>query len=218
MRKSADELICENTRLVHACAKRFVGKGIEYDDLYQNGCLGLVKSANTFDEGRGVQFSTYAVPAILGEIKRLFRDGGSVKVSRSLKELSYKADREKEKLVITLGREPTIGEIAERLDVTSAELSEAMCAASPVTSLTLSDEEGERVLDVPQDDNMQSINERIALTSALDKLEERDRNIIKLRFFTGKTQSETAKLLGMSQVQISRREKFIILQLRQMLA
>ena len=213
-----EALITENTGLVHACARRFLSRGVEYDDLYQSGCIGLIKAAENFDEGRGVQFSTYAVPAILGEIKRVFRDGGAVKISRSLKELSYKAMREKENLSKKLGREPTINELSEVFAVTPEEMSEALCAAAPVKSLTIYDEDGERESDIAAQDEIVGLTEKIALTDAIKQLGESDEKLIKYRYFELLTQSETARRLGMTQVQVSRREKAIFGELRRLLA
>lgn len=121
-----DEWICSNIGLVHSCAKRFTGRGIEYDDLFQAGCMGLVKAADGFDESRGLKFSTYAVPVILGEMRRLFRDGGTVKVSRSLKELAMRATREREGFTRREGREPTVGELACLLGVDTEQAAEAL--------------------------------------------------------------------------------------------
>ena len=123
--RTRDSFIESNLPLVHSLCKRFVGRGIEYDDLYQAGCIGLIKAADGFDESRGLCFSTYAVPVILGEIRRMFRDGGSVKVSRSLKELSLKISRVKPLLELKLSREPTVGELAAELCVTPEEITEA---------------------------------------------------------------------------------------------
>lgn len=218
MDERCERLVTENTGLVHACAGRFKGKGIDYDDLYQNGCLGLVKAAKSFDESRGVKFSTYAVPVILGEIKRLFRDGGSVSVSRSLKELSYKTVRMKEKLTVSLGREPTLFELAEKMEVTPEEIGEALCVSAPVASLTRSDEDGEKETDIAAPDNMLEVTEKIALENAVARLDDRDKNLVQLRFYDGKTQCETAAMLGMTQVQVSRRERYIFTELRKMLA
>ena len=124
-------MICGNIGLVHSCARRFRDRGMEYDDLFQAGCLGLTKAVDGFDASRGLQFSTYAVPVILGEIRRLFREGGAVKVSRSLKELSLQVSRAREKLSTTLSREPTVGEIAEMLSRTPEEIAEALQAGLP---------------------------------------------------------------------------------------
>ena len=135
-----DEMIQQNMGLVHACAHKFKGRGIEYEDLFQAGCMGLIKATDAFDESRGVRFSTYAVPVILGEMRRLFRDGGTVKVSRTLKELSLKAVRTKERLSIEMGREPTVSELASALDLEVSAVVEALSAATPALSLTGSDE------------------------------------------------------------------------------
>ena len=123
------EIINDNLGLVHSCAKRFRGRGIEYDDLFQAGCVGLVKAADNFDPTLGYRFSTYAVPVILGEIRRLFRDGGSVKISRSLKELSVRVSRAAEELALFSGREPTVSELSEKLNITPEQTAEALNAA-----------------------------------------------------------------------------------------
>ena len=146
-----DELISNNLGLVHSCANKFRNRGIEYDDLYSAGCLGLVKAADGFDETLGYRFSTYAVPAILGEIKRLFRDGGAVKVSRSLKEKSREAVRLRDELSVSLGREPTVSELSEKLGINEFETVELLNIAVPPASLTATDEEGERQIDIPVD-------------------------------------------------------------------
>ena len=121
-----DARICENIGLVHACAKRFKGRGLEYDDLFQAGCVGLVKAADNFEEERGLCFSTYAVPVIMGEIRRLFRDGGAIKVGRTLKELSWKVSRERDRFCQREQREPTVGELAELLGISPEEAAEAL--------------------------------------------------------------------------------------------
>lgn len=209
-----DNFICENLGLVHSCAKRFSKRGIEYDDLYQAGCMGLIKAANGFDKERGLCFSTYAVPVILGEIKRLFRDGGTIKVSRSLKELSLKAVNTKEKMEKEMGREVSINELAGALSVSGEEIAEALCAAQPVMSLTAQSEDGDTQLDLPTPGVEEQLSDRLDLDVAMAKLSREDANIIKLRYFRGLTQSQTAKLLNMTQVQISRRERKILDTLR----
>ncbi len=128
--------------LVHACAHRFKGRGIEYEDLFQAGCIGLIKAADAFDFDRGVRFSTYAVPVILGEMRRLFRDGGAVKISRTIKELSLKVSRLREQMFYEIGREPTVSELAGRLSVSEEAVVEAIGVCSPPVSLTESDENG----------------------------------------------------------------------------
>ncbi len=207
-------LITENMGLVHSCAHRFTGKGIEYEDLFQAGCMGLVKAFDAFDNERGVRFSTYAVPVILGEMRRLFRDGGTVKISRSLKELSMKTTKERENFILKNGREPTVSELSEILEVSGEEVTEALCAAAPVVSLTIGEDEGGGQADVPVESPENEITERLSVIKAVSDLEERDRLIIKHRYYENKTQTETAKLLGMTQVQVSRREKKILEVLR----
>ncbi|MBC5581573.1 sigma-70 family RNA polymerase sigma factor [Anaerofilum sp. BX8] len=215
---SRDEFIENNLGLVHACANRFRGRGIEYDDLYSAGCMGLVKAYDAFDEERGVQFSTYAVPVILGEIKKLFRDGGSVKVSRSLKELSLKINAARDTLQKKTGTQPTVGELAAYLQVSPEQVAEAISAAMPVLSLTpVQDEDSPSQFDIPVNSDEEKIAETLALRETLRRLDERDRLLIRCRFYEGKTQSETAKRLGTTQVQISRRERKLLAMLRGLL-
>lgn len=209
-----EQMVRENIGLVHSCARHFKSRGIEYDDLFQAGCLGLIKAVENFDEGRGVRFSTYAVPVILGEIKRLFRDGGTVKVGRSLKELSVRAVRESAVFADREGRSPTVGELAEVLNVEPAEAAEALGAAQMPLSLTVDDEDGGGQLDIGVDAEDDKIAELISLEQVVTQLEPRDRKIIVFRYFKSRTQSETASALGMTQVQVSRREKKILQQLR----
>ena len=202
--------ITENVGLVHSCAHRFTGRGIEYEDLFQAGCMGLVKAYDAFDSERGVRFSTYAVPVILGEIRRLFRDGGTVKVSRTLKELSLKVAREREIFSLKESREPTVSELAEILSESEENITEAICASSPVISLTSGEEDGGTQLDVPVESPEEQISERLSVVQAISVLDERDKNIITLRYYENKTQTQTAQKLGMTQVQVSRREKKIL--------
>lgn len=210
-------LITENLGLVHSCAHRFAGRGIEYEDLYQAGCMGLVKAFDAFDTERGVRFSTYAVPVILGEMRRLFRDGGTVKVSRSLKELSIKTTREREKFLLKNGREPAVSELAGILSETEENITEALCAAAPVVSLTIGEDEGGGQADVPVESPEDEITERLSVIKAVSDLDEKDRMLIKLRYYESKTQTQTAEMLGMTQVQVSRREKKILEILRKKL-
>lgn len=206
-----DEFIAANIPLVHSLANRFRGRGIEYEELFSAGSLGLVKAYDNFDESRGLCFSTYAVPVILGEIKRLFRDGGAVKMSRSLKELSQKTARAREALMKS-GVEPTLSEIAEYLGVSLEDVAEAVRASEPVVSLTAPEEGGE--VDVPVEGAESSLIDKLALRQCLAKLPADDKTLILLRYFRGKTQSETARIMGMSQVQVSRRERRILGELR----
>lgn len=212
------EFISKNLGLVHSCCTKFKGRGIEYDDLFQAGCMGLIKATDGFDETRGLMFSTYAVPVILGEIKRMFRDGGSVKVGRTLKELSLKVVRENERLSKSLGREPTVNEIADALNVSPESVTEALCAAQPTMSLTVENEDGTCEFDIAVDGENEKLLEHISLKEVLATLPDNDRKLIILRYYKSKTQTETAKELGMTQVQVSRRERVILSKMRQMLA
>ncbi len=208
----------ENLGLVHACAKRFRGRGIEYDDLFQAGCVGLVKAAEKFDTSLGNRFSTYAVPVILGEIKRLFRDGGAVKISRGLKELSVKAGRTAQELEAEKGREPTVSELAERLGLSNEQAVEALNALQQPVSLTSYGDDSGSQTDIPVAAPDEEITEHLALKTEIGRLDERDRKLIELRFYKCLTQSRTAQLLGMTQVQVSRREKKLLLLLRERLS
>ena len=204
IKSERDELIENNLGLVHACANRFKGRGAEYDDLFQAGCVGLIKAADNFDPQRGFSFSTYAVPVILGEIKRIFRDGGTVKVGRAIKEKSRAAVKRRDEISLSLGREPTIGELAESLGIDAAETAMLLNASMPVMSLTVG-EDGECQTDIPIESPESKISDFLALRQVLQTLDERDRKMIDLRYYRSKTQSETAKILGMTQVQVSRR-------------
>lgn len=209
-----EQAVSSNLGLVHACAKRFKGRGIEYDDLYQAGCLGLVKAVDAFDETRGVRFSTYAVPVILGEMRRLFRDGGTVKVGRTLKELSVRATRECSVFEAREGRPPTIGELAQALGVETAEAAQALGAAQQPLSLTAEADDGGGQLDIPVEAPEEKLSELLALKQVVGELPPKDRSLIVLRFFRSLTQVKTAEILGMTQVQVSRREKKILQELR----
>ena len=210
--KIAESHLC----LVHSCCKRFAGKGIEYEELYAAGCLGLSKAINNFDESLNFQFSTYAFPVIMGEIKRLFRDGGAVKVSRSLKELAQKICRLNNESKVQSGKELTVSQLAERLEVSQEKIIDAINSIRSPISLTAEyDEEGNPQIDVPIDDIQYEISEKLSLRQAVASLEENDRKIITLRYFRHQTQSQTAKILNMTQVQISRREKKILAIIRE---
>lgn len=211
-----DELILNNLGLVGSCASRFMGKGIDYEDLYSSGCVGLIKAADGFDESLGFAFSTYAVPSILGEIRRLFRDGGAVKISRSLKEKARELQVVKESLEKQLGVEPTISEIAEKMGLSVSETAQLICIAQPVVSLT-SDDDSEKQIDIPAEDEYSPIDDRLSLEQVINCLPENDRKLIRLRYFDGLTQSKTASILGVSQVQVSRREKIILSDMRKRL-
>lgn len=213
-----DEFIAANIPLVHSLANRFKGRGIEYEELFSAGSLGLVKACDNFDESRGLCFSTYAVPVILGEIKRLFRDGGAVKLSRSLKELSLKIQKAREELSKG-GREPTISELAEYLKISPEEAAEAVQASAPPLSLTAfdsedSDNNNNANIEIPVESAESTLIDKLALRQCLEKLPKDDRTLIILRYFRSKTQAETGELMGLSQVQVSRRERKILESLR----
>ena len=209
-----DEFIEGNLPLVHKLANRFRGRGVEYEELYAAGCVGLVKAVDRFEPERGLCFSTYAVPVILGEIRRLFRDGGSVKISRSLKELSVKAARLRDQL--SANGEPRISDIAQALGVTPEEAAEALCAGIPPVSLDHGGEDGEP-LPVPSASGEDALIDRLALRQCLSELSGEDREILMLRYFRRKTQSETAQILGLTQVMVSRRERKLLKELREQL-
>lgn len=212
--ETRDEKIESNLGLVHSCAHKLRGRGVEYEDLFQAGCVGLIKAVDGFDEERGFSFSTYAVPVILGEMKRIFRDDGTVSVSRSLKEKGRKISYEKEAFIKQFNREPTVKEIAERLGFDEYETVQAITASMPVISMTMQDDESENQFDIPVDSHEQSVSTLIALEQVMSELDERDKEIIRMRYYTGLTQTVIAKKLGMTQVQVSRREKVILKQMR----
>lgn len=214
-----DEVSVEdNLGLVRLCAGRFRGKGIEYEELYSAGCMGLVKAVKAFDKDRGVKFSTYAVPVILGEIRRLFRDGGAVKVSRMIKERSLKAMRISEKYEREKGYPPSVDELAAIMGLERQDVIEALCVSRPTVSLTSSSEDGdEGQTDLPVEAPDIKITDSLALNQLLSTLDDRDRRLIFLRFFKNLTQQAAAVELGMTQVQVSRQEKKILSYLREKL-
>ncbi len=204
--------------LVHACANRFRGRGQEYDDLFQAGCIGLIKAAENFEPERGFLFSTYAVPVILGEIRRIFRDGGAVKVGRVLKEKARHAQQLQEQMRKESGQEPSISELAARLGTDVAQAAEWLNAAMPTVSLTQNEEDGSGQLDIPVDGPDEQLSDYIALREVLKTLDERERMIVELRYFKHLTQSKAAEILGMTQVQVSRAEKKILARLHRNLS
>lgn len=210
-----EEFIKQNLGLVHSICRRFAGRGLEYDDLYQAGCMGLVKAVDAYDFERGFAFSTYAVPVIMGEVRRLFRDGGAVKVSRSIKELNQKIIKVNELLRQQLNREPTVNEIANKLGVNVSDVSEAICASQATVSLTVENDDGISEIDLPTIDHQEVIDNKIIIEAAAKKLNETERLILKYRYFDLLTQGKTAKKLNMTQVQVSRAEKKILQKMRQ---
>lgn len=208
------ELVNNNLGLVHSLAKKFKGRGIEYNDLFQAGCVGLLKAIDGFDDTRGAKLTTYAVPVILGEIKRLFRDGGTIKVGRSLKELSLKIKRFIDEYSKLNGNDPSIKEIACHFGLEPELVAQALESSILPMSLTQETEDGESQLDIPVESHEERLSEVIALNQTINMLCEKDKNIVYLRFYKNMTQNETAKKLGMTQVQVSRREKIILRELR----
>lgn len=201
----------QNLGLVHSCAGRFRGRGLEYDDLYSAGCMGLIKAYDGFDESRGVCFSTYAVPVILGEIRKLFRDGGTVKVSRSLKELGMRINAAREHHHKLCGSEPTLSQLAEELGEGIENITLAIQASQPALSLTPENrEDDEHQMDIPVDSPEEELADKIGLEEVMQNLPEQDRLLIQLRFYGNRTQSDTAKILHTTQVQVSRRERKIL--------
>lgn len=210
---SYEELVNNNLKLVHLCCHKMKNKGIEYDDLYSQGCVGLVKAAKRFDESKGFQFSTYAVPLILGEIKQLFRDNNPIKISRSLKTLSINAKKEIEKQTKENSHEPSINDIADKLNVSPEEVVEALNASMHTKSLDSEEDIKQKVFCEIEE---KTIN-KIAILQAIEKLQFEEKQIILLRFFKDKTQCETARILGLTQVQVSRKEKNVLNALKKQL-
>lgn len=212
-----DELIQSNLGLVHNCARRFMGKGIEYDDLYASGCLGLVKAVDRYDESLGYRFSTYAVPVILGEIRLLFREGGSVRLSRSLQELSVKAKRIADEYRMNNGADINISELAEALGTDTYTAQEALNASRAVLSLSRDNGSDDGCIEIPAPSAEDELTDRLSLLQVMEALSMDERELIRLRYFKHRTQSETARTLNTTQVQISRREKKILMKMRMML-
>ena len=214
-----EKLVEENTGLIWSVAKRFIGRGVEPDDLYQLGCLGFLKAVEGFDPEFGTQFSTYAVPKIAGEIRRFLRDDGAVKVSRGIKEQAAAIKSARHQLTGALGREPTVGEIARQTGFTPEEIAIAETATSATESIQReSGEEGFSLEDVLTDtETEEKMLEKIALRQAMAQLPEREGLVIRLRYFHGLTQERVAKVLEVSQVQVSRIEKKAIVRLRELM-
>lgn len=219
-KQAREILIEENMGLIHHVVKRFLGRGVEAEDLFQIGAIGLVKAVDRFDLSFGVRFSTYAVPMIAGEIKRFLRDDSMIKVSRSLKELAIRATKLREQLLMERGEEPGVEELAEYLGVEPEELVQAMDGSAEVESLQKivyqGDGEGLSLMDkVEQEkDEEEVLLQQLLLEQLLGSLEPKERKLIVLRFFHDRTQVQVAQELGMSQVQVSRLEKKILLALK----
>ena len=232
-KEARDLLVNENVGLIWSIVKRFSGRGYEMEDLFQIGCIGILKAIDKFDITFNVQFSTYAVPMITGEIKRFLRDDGIIKVSRSLKENNYKISKAVGELSIKLNREPTIEEIAEKLEMSSEEIIMTMEANIEVESIhkTIYQNDGNEIylvdkiskdgisnsienINISEDTEKDNLINHMVLKEIIEKLDPREKELIILRYYKEKTQVEVAKVLGISQVQVSRMEKKILLKMR----
>lgn len=217
-----DTLVNCNIRLVWSVVQRFLNRGYEPDDLFQIGCIGLLKSVDKFDLSYDVKFSTYAVPMIIGEIQRFLRDDGTLKVSRSLKEMANKVRKTKDELSKSLGRLPTISEVAEKLGVTPEDIVFAQEANKPPTSIheTVFENDGDPItlMDQISDESGEKWFDKLAIHEAIGSLSERERLIVYLRYYRDQTQSEVASRLGISQVQVSRLEKKILKLIKEQIA
>ncbi|OEF97238.1 RNA polymerase sigma-F factor [Vulcanibacillus modesticaldus] len=212
--QAREKIVNSNIRLIWSVVQRFLNRGYEADDLFQIGAIGLLKAVDKFDMSFDVRFSTYAVPMIIGEIQRFIRDDGTVKVSRSLKETANKVRKAKDEISKTLGRMPTVKEIADKLEISPEEVIFAQEASRAPASIheTVFENDGDPItlMDQISDESQNKWFDNIALREAISKLNERERLIVYLRYFKDQTQSEVAKRLGISQVQVSRLEKKIL--------
>lgn len=219
-KNAREQLIKENAPLVKSIVKRYLNRGSDFEDLYQVGLMGLLKAISHFDLNFDVRFSTYAVPMICGEVKRFIRDDNSVKMSRSLKELQQKIRYQRQKLSISLGREPGVNELSRAI---GANVEDVLCALESMQQLKsldepVFDESGSTLKEIIEDNkNRASLNDKLALYQCLDQLEEREKKIILLRYFKDMTQTKIADIMGISQVQISRIESRVIEKLRKKL-
>lgn len=218
-RDAGEQLVIENSGLIWSIARRYFGRGVEPDDLYQLGCVGFLKAIAGFDLDYGTQFSTYAVPKIAGEIRRFLRDDGTVKVSRSLKERAAAIKIARQRLTGVLDREPTVSELVQETGLTAEEIATAELATASTESIhRQTGEDGFTLENVLCTDGMEEqILESVALREAMAQLPQRERTVLDLRYFHGLTQDKTARLLGLSQVQISRIEKKALGMLREII-
>ena len=218
-RAAGEQLIVENSGLIWSIARRYFGRGVDPDDLYQLGCLGFLKAVEGYDTAFGTQFSTYAVPKIAGEIRRFLRDDGSVKVSRGLKERSAAIKMTRSRMTAELGREPTVGELSKEMGLSVEEIATAETATAATESIQRETGEDGFTLEnvLTESDTEEQLVERIALREAIGKLPEREALVINLRYFHGLTQERVARVLQVSQVQVSRIEKKALGHLREMM-
>ena len=215
--QACEQVLLENNGLIWSVVRRYYGRGVEPDDLYQLGCLGFLKAVRGFDPAFGTQFSTYAVPKIAGEIRRFLRDDGPVKVSRGLKERGAGIRGARSRLSAQLGREPTLSELAQDTGLTPEEIAAAETATEPVISLQAETGEGGLTLEgmLSSGQEEEGVIERLTLRSAIGTLPEREQQVLLLRYYRGMTQMNTARVLGVSQVQVSRLERKALERLRQ---
>lgn len=216
---ASERLVTENSGLIWSVAKRFIGRGTDTEDLYQLGCLGFLKAVDGFDLQFGTQFSTYAVPKISGEIRRFLRDDGAVKVSRSIKEQAATIKLARSQLTASLGREPTITEISEKTGFSSEEIAMAETATAATESIQReSGEDGFTLENILTDtESEEKLVEKISLRQAIEKLPEQERTVVNLRYFHGLTQERVARVIQVSQVQVSRIEKKALRNLKNLL-
>lgn len=216
--EACTRILEDNAGLIWSVVRRYYGRGVEPDDLYQLGCLGFLKAVRGFDADYGTQFSTYAVPKIAGEIRRFLRDDGPLKVSRGVKERAASIYAARSRLTGELGREPTLSELSAETGLTAEDIAATETAAGPVASLQMETAEGFSLESVLGDDGMEEhLVERVALRSAIEELSEREQQVILLRFYKSMTQERTARILGVSQVQVSRIERKAMEHLRRKL-
>lgn len=217
--QACEQVLEENNGLIWSIVRRYYGRGVEPEDLYQLGCLGFLKAVRGYDPEFGTQFSTYAVPKIAGEIRRFLRDDGTVKVSRGLKERGISVRATRSRLAAQLGREPTLSELAAETGLTAEEIAAAETATDAVASLQAETGDGGLTLEglLGSGGMEEAVVERLALRAALEGIPERERQVLLLRYYKGLTQTRAARVLGISQVQVSRLERRAVDRLREML-
>lgn len=219
-REAAEKLVTANSGLIWSVARRFFGRGVDSDDLYQLGCVGFLKAIAGYDESYGTQFSTYAVPKISGEIRRFLRDDGAVKVSRGIKERAALIRSARQSLEQKLGREPALSELAAETGLTPEDIAVVETATGPAESLQREAGDDGFTLEqiIGDDSETERVLERVSLREAIDQLPERERQVIALRYFHDMTQDAASRVLGVSQVQVSRLERRAIGRLRELLS
>lgn len=217
--QACEQVLQENMGLIWSIVRRYYGRGVDPDDLYQLACLGFLKAVRGYDPDFGTQFSTYAVPKIAGEIRRFLRDDGAVKVSRGMKERAVSVRMTRARLQGQLNREPTLSELAQETGLEPEEIAEAESAVEPVASLQMETGEGMTLESMLGTGGMEEkVVERVVLRQALRQLPEQEQKVLLLRYYKGLTQSRTAQIIGVSQVQVSRMERRAVCRLRQRLA